>query len=60
MEEVVVVKIVGEEVEASLIALIVRLIKEGAEVTVEEVVAVVGVAVVVIVKICCSSETLPN
>ncbi len=50
MEEVVVVNIVGEEVEASLIAVIVRLIKEGAEVAVEEVVAVVGVVIFAVEK----------
>ena len=50
VEEVVVVKIVGEEVEASIIAVIVRLIKEGAEVIVEEVVAVVGVVIFAVVK----------
>jgi len=47
VEEVVVVEIVGEE-EAVIIAVIVKLIKEGAETIVVEVVAVVGVVIFVV------------
>ncbi len=47
MEEVVVVEIVGEE-EADMIAEIVKLIKEGAEAIVVEVVTVIGVVLSVV------------
>ncbi len=45
MEEVVVVEIVGEEVGADIIALIVKLNKEDAEIIVVKVVAVVAVVI---------------